>query len=172
MKTMQNAMPRKSREARELVNVNALLRQVMELETDRLLAAGIVVDWQPAPVLPSITGRKNQLRSLFKHLIDNAILALKEAGGTQPELFLSTRAMDGLVEVSIQDNGPGIAAEQRIKVFEPLYIGWRNRRGRAGMGLALAREIVAEHGGCVEIDPEYGQGCRIRLSLQKVAPDE
>lgn len=172
MSMLQAAVPRESQEAGGLVNVNALLRQVMELETDRLLAAGIVVEWQPAAVLPSITGRKNQLRSLFKHLIDNAILALNETSGVQPELRLTTRAVDGFVEVTVQDNGPGVPAEQRFKVFEPLFIGWRNRRGRAGMGLALAQEIVAEHGGCIEVDPEYGQGCLIRLSLTKVAQDE
>jgi nitrogen fixation negative regulator NifL len=172
MRTLQRAVPKESLEAGGLVNVNALLRQVMELETDRLLAAGIVVDWRPAPVLPSITGRKNHLRSLFKHLIDNAIQALKEDGGMQPELRLTTRAVDGLVEVTVRDNGPGIPAGQRLKVFEPLFIGWRNRRGRAGMGLALAQEIVVEHGGCIEVDPEYGQGCLIRLSLTKVVQDE
>jgi len=172
MQTLQNALPKESREAGRLVNINALLRQVMELETDRLLAAGIVVDWQPAAVLPAITGRKNQLRSLFKHLIDNAILALEETGGMQSELLMTTRAVDKLVEVTIQDNGPGISAERRFKAFEPLYIGWRNRRGRAGMGLALAREIVTGHGGCIEVDPDYTQGCRIRLALNKVTPDE
>ena len=119
-------------------------------------------------MLPSITGRKNQLRCLFKHLIHNAILALRESGSIQPELCLCTQAVDDLVEVTIQDNGPGIPPDQRFKIFEPLFIGWRNRRGRAGMGLALAQEIVIEHGGCILIDPDYDRGCRIRLSLKRV----
>lgn|GEM_PF-2536534 len=54
------------------VNVNELLRQVLEIETDRLLATGIVVEWQPALMLARLTGHENQLRSMFNHLIDNA----------------------------------------------------------------------------------------------------
>ncbi|MBK1699363.1 nitrogen fixation negative regulator NifL [Thiococcus pfennigii] len=165
LETLEAALPVQAREAGILVNVNALLRQVLELETDRLLAAGIVVDWQPAHVLPEFNGHKNQLRAMFKHLIDNAIQALNESGKGHRELRVATRAVESAVEVVIQDNGPGIPPEQRYAVFEPFSSGWRHRRGRAGMGLALAQEIVNQHGGSIEIDPEYLDGCRVRLLL-------
>ncbi|MEY6432876.1 nitrogen fixation negative regulator NifL [Thioalkalicoccus limnaeus] len=169
--TLQAALPEQPREAGLMVNINALLRQVLELETDQLLAAGIVVDWQPAHVLPEISGHKDQLRAMFKHLIDNAIQALNESGRTHRELRIATRVVDRSVEVVIQDNGPGIPSAQRYAVFEPFYIGWRHRRGRAGMGLPLTQEIVNQHGGSIEIDPEYHEGCRIRLYLTAVAED-
>ena len=172
MATLKAALPEETREAQASVNVNELLRQVLEIETDRLLAAGVVVDWQPAHVLPKLTGQRNQLRCMFKHLIDNAILALNETGKTHRVLHLSTRAIDEGVEVEIQDNGPGIAAENRFKVFEPFFIGWRNRRNRAGMGLALTQEIVNRHGGCIQIDSGYVDGCRIRLSLGRAVANE
>ena len=89
----------------------------------------------------------------------------------QPELRLSTTTVDDLVEVTVQDNGPGIPANRRFKVFQPLFVGWRNRRGRAGMGLTLAQEIVTEHGGCIVVDPDHNNGCCIRLSLRRVEPD-
>ena len=60
----------------------------------------------------------------------------------------------------------------RYKAFEPFYIGWRNRRGRAGMGLPLAQEIANQHGGSIEIDPEYADGCRVRVSLTNALPRE
>jgi len=170
--SLRAALPEEPREAGAMVNVNALLRQVLELETDRLLAAGVVVDWRPAHLLPELSGHKNQLRSLFKHLIDNAVHALNEAGGVHRELVLVTRALDGAVEVEITDNGPGIPVANRYRVFEPFYIGWRNRRGKAGMGLALAQEIVNAHGGCIEVDPLFHEGCRIRLSLSTTRADE
>jgi nitrogen fixation negative regulator NifL len=169
MTTLKAALPQEQKEARVPLNINELLRQVLELETDRLLAAGIVVDWQPAHVLPQLTGPRNQLRCMFKHLIDNAILALNETSKTHRVLRLSTMAIDDGVEVGIQDNGPGIAVEDGFKVFEPFFIGWRNRRNRAGMGLALAQEIVTQHGGWIQIDPDYRDGCRIRLSLSRTA---
>ncbi|MCG6896656.1 MAG: nitrogen fixation negative regulator NifL [Thiocapsa sp.] len=169
--TLTSALPEEQREAGVMVNVNELLRQVLELETDRLLAAGIVVDWRPAHVLPELPGHKTQLRALFKHLIDNAIQSLCESGRAHRELRLTTRPVDGGVEVEIEDNGVGIPPEDRYRVFEPFSIGWRNRRGRAGMGLALSQEIVNAHGGGIEVDPGFSDGCRIRLSLTAVIAD-
>ncbi len=170
--TLTAALPEEPREAGVMVNVNALLRQVLELETDRLLANGIVVDWRPAHVLPELPAHKDQLRSMFKHLIDNAIQALRESGRPNRELSLTTRSLDHGVEVEIQDNGPGIPADDRYRVFEPFHIGWRNRRGRAGMGLALSQEIVNAHGGSIAVDPDFADGCLIRLSLTAVFPDD
>ena len=172
MAALTAALPQEPREAGVMVNVNELLRRVLELETDRLLASGIVVDWRPAPVLPHLPGQKNHLRSLFKHLIDNAIHALNESGRSHRDLLLATRAVPGGVEVDVQDNGPGIPLASRYRVFEPFYIGWRNRRGKAGMGLALSQEIVSDHGGCIEVDPEFQDGCRIRLFLNAAKGDE
>jgi nitrogen fixation negative regulator NifL len=169
LETLKASLPDEVKEPGALVNVNELLRQVLEIETDRLLAAGIVVDWRPAHSLPKINGHKNQLRSMFKHLIDNAILALNETGKTHRELRLSTRAIGDGIEVEVHDNGEGIKQADRFKVFEPFFIGWRNRRGRAGMGLALTQEIVNQHSGCIEIDADYSGGCRIRLSLNAAA---
>lgn len=171
MATLKAALPQETKEVRVPVNVNELLRQVLEIETDRLLAAGVVVDWQPAHVLPKLTGQGTQLRCMFKHLIDNAILALNETHKTHRMLHLSTRAVDDGVEVEIQDNGLGIKAEDRLKVFEPFFIGWRNRRNRAGMGLALTQEIVTRHGGWIQIDADFVDGCRVRLSLSRAAPE-
>jgi len=172
LQTLQAVLPAEVSEPGVRVNINELLRHVLTLETDRLLASGVVVDWQPALVLPELSGHKNELRSLFKHLIDNALQALHESGRTHRELRLATRALDNAVEVIVEDNGPGIASEARIKAFEPFYIGWRQRRGRAGMGLALAQEIVNQHGGCIEIDSEYQDGCRMRVTLSHVEPSE
>ena len=170
--TLQGALPEEPREAGVMVNCNELLRQVLELETDRLLAAGIMVDWRPAPHLPELPGHKNSLRSLFKHLIDNAIHALNESGRSHREINLVTHAVDGAVEVEIQDNGRGIPVEDRYRVFEPFSIGWRNRRGKAGMGLALAQEIVNAHGGSIEVDPDFKGGCRILLTLSAAPADQ
>lgn len=172
LETLSAALPEETREAGVMVNVNALLRQVLELETNRLLADGIVVDWRPAAVLPELPAHKNELRSMFKHLIENAIQALRESNKGHRELSLTTRRLDNGVEVEIQDNGPGIPADDRYRVFEPFYIGWKHRRGRAGMGLALSQEIVNAHGGSIEVDPDFTDGCRIRLSLTAVFPDD
>ncbi|WP_462322050.1 nitrogen fixation negative regulator NifL [Halochromatium sp.] len=170
LKTLQAALPDEIIEAGVSVNVNELVRHVLALETDALLAAGVTVDWRPAHVLPEITARQTELRSLFKNLIDNALQATREGGRSQRELHISTRALDDTVEVCIQDSGPGFPSGDRYKAFEPFYIGWRNRRGRAGMGLPLAQEIANQHGGSIEIDPDYNDGCRLLVTLTNALP--
>ncbi len=170
LKTLQAALPDEVIEAGVNVNVNDLVRHVLSLETDALLAAGVTVDWRPTHVLPQITARQTELRSLFKNLIDNALQATREGGRSQRELHISTRALDDSVEVCIQDSGPGFPSGDRYKAFEPFYIGWRNRRGRAGMGLPLAQEIANQHGGSIEIDPDYSDGCRVLVTLTNALP--
>jgi len=170
LRTLQAALPDEIIEAGVSVNVNELVRHVLALETDALLAVGVTVDWRPSHVLPEITARQTELRSLFKNLIDNALQATREGGRGQRELHISTRALEDAVEVCIQDSGPGFPSGDRYKAFEPFYIGWRNRRGRAGMGLPLAQEIANQHGGSIEIDPDYNDGCRLLVTLTKALP--
>ena len=107
----------------------------------------------------------------MNHLIDNAIAALNETGKMHRELRLSTRAIEQGVQREVHDNGPGIAPGDRLKVFEPFFIGRRNRRGHARMGLALSQEIVSQHGGCLQIDPDHEEGCRIRVFLDAADAD-
>ena len=72
------------------VNLNELLRDVLEVCTPRLLRAGVVVDWHPAATLPPLLGRPLQLRMLFKALVDNAIEAMDTKGWKRRELTLAT----------------------------------------------------------------------------------
>ncbi len=170
LSTLQAALPDEIVEPGVSVNVNELLRHVLALETDALLSSGVTVDWRPAHVLPEITARQTELRSLFKNLIDNALQATREGGRSQRELHIGTRALDDTVEVCIQDSGPGFPRGDRYKAFEPFYIGWRHRRGRAGMGLPLAQEIANQHGGSIELDPDYTDGCRLLVTLTNALP--
>lgn len=162
---LRAALPRDEEATYNFTNINELIRQVLELETDRLLSTGVVVDWRPVPVLPEVFGSKDQLRRLFMHVIENAIVALEECNRTHRELRVATTTHDDVVEVVVQDNADGIASENQLSVFEPFFIGWRNRRGHAGMGLALSQEIVNAHEGSIYIDPAFTDGCRVCLAF-------
>lgn len=165
LKTLGDSMPEMPDEPLGSVNVNQLLREVLVLCTDRMLALGVVVDWKPAPVLPALLGCENRLRSLFKQLVDNAIDAMSEARSKLRELRIRTAASDDAVQVTIEDTGPGIPEALRLKVFEPFFTTKRAAMHRAGMGLPMVQEIVNEHAGTVEIDPGYTEGCRFRVQL-------
>lgn len=162
--TLQRCVPEIPETAVTPINLNQLLHEVMLLHNQKFLANGVIVDWLPNPVLPSIMGAENKLRMLFKQLIDNAVNAMNRASSRVREINISTAIDQDWVRVTIADSGPGIPANQRSKVFEPFFTTQQNIGGvQAGMGLVMAREIVNQHNGLIAIDPDYQQGCRIIL---------
>ena len=165
MESLYAALPSQTVEQSSLVNINELLHEVLRLSTEKMLAAGVIVDWRPASVLRDVNGRANALRGLFKYLIDNSIKALLESEREYREIRLETR-MDGQeLVVEVMDNGPGVPAAHRLKAFEPFFCGWAQPREHAGMGLTMAQEIVIGHGGSIEIDQDFLGGCRIIVRL-------
>ncbi len=165
METLRDSMPTEAPEAIISLNLNELLHEVLVLLTDRLLAAGVTVEWKPAPVLASIQGRPTQLRNVFKHLIVNAIEAMNELRRQPRELRIRTCLEGEAVGIAIEDTGPGIPETLRLKVFEPFFTTKHSAGHSAGMGLAMAQEVVRRHNGMIEIDPRYHEGCRMHLRL-------
>lgn len=160
---LREHIPNPVDEADTPVNLNELIRDILTLSTQRLLAEGIVVDWQPAMVLPKIIGRICRLRSLFKQLIDNALDAMHDNRQRLRELRITTSARGNAVIVTIADTGPGIPEHLRLKVFEPFFTTLTGKR--TGMGLASVQEIVNLHAGAIHIDPNYTEGCCFVVQL-------
>lgn len=161
-------VPAETREPSGAINVNELLRDVLDLSTRRLLASGVSVAWKPQAMLPTLQGYPNKLRAMFKALIDNAIEAMSARGWRERELTLITRAQLGGIEIVIEDSGPGIPPAQQLKVFEPFYTTKRESTGQSGhlgTGLSAAQQTAADHGGTIEIDPGKAAGCRVRVLL-------
>jgi nitrogen fixation negative regulator NifL len=163
--TMQKCIPEILQTAVIPVNLNQILHEVLLLSDQRLLSVGIEVHWQPLSQLPNILGSENRLRILFKQLVDNAIDAVSASGNGEQRLKITTNADDDLVYVTIEDSGPGIPVEKRSKVFEPFYTTHPMGGSQAGMGLVIAKEIVNQHQGFIDIDPDYNQGCRFKISF-------
>lgn len=168
---LRGLLPTETRDAESAVgvNLNEVVRDVLDIATPRLLACGITVDWRPESVLPPLLGSPLRLRSAVKTLIDNAIDAIAGARGqwrpARREITLSTQGVRDTVILVLDDSGPGIAPEFRLKVFEPFF-GTPGRAGQhLGMGLARAQQIVADHGGLIEILDAPQGGCRIRVEL-------
>lgn len=165
MDSLHAALPNPTLEQKSQINTNEILHEVLKLSTDTLLSSGIVVDWRPAMVLPTVEGRANALRGLFKYLIDNSILAVNENGQAFREIRIQTGVDDNEILVQIMDNGPGISEAHRLKVFEPFYSGWNQSGNHSGMGLTMAQEVVFNHGGSIEIDADFIGGCRVFVRL-------
>ena len=168
LEQLTRSVPDTSQEARQSVNLNQLIKNTLSLMTPRLLASGVELDWQPQSDLPSIEGRPTALVNLFKQLLDNAVDALVEGRCQQREIRLITRQVTDMVEVIIEDTGHGISAADQFRVFEPFYTSRMPGSGHLGMGLTLAQEIVNNHQGLLEIDPDYVDGCRLKVLLPYV----
>ncbi|WP_153130764.1 nitrogen fixation negative regulator NifL [Dechloromonas hortensis] len=159
MEALRQVIPQSPQEIVVSINLNEILRDVLEICTPRLLAAGIVVDWQPAATLPAILGRPLQLRMLFKALVDNAIEAMNIKGWKRRELSLTSAVDHDCIIVSVLDSGPGIPPDWRHKAFEPFFTA-KNGSGRhIGTGLSRAQQVVADHGGIIDLEESPSGGC-------------
>lgn len=163
--TLQRCVPEIPESAVAPVNLNQLLHEVMLLYSTKFLANGVVVDWLPNPVLPSILGATNKLRMLFKQLIDNSVNALNRAGSRERMIKITTTVDHDWVRVSLADTGPGIPVNQHSKVFEPFFTTQAMGGLQAGMGLVMVKEIVNQHNGMIAIDPDNQNGCCFNISF-------
>jgi nitrogen fixation negative regulator NifL len=160
LEMLRQVIPQSPQEIVVRVNLNEIVRDVLEICTPRLLAAGVVVDWQPAATLPPIIGRPLQLRMLFKALVDNAIEAMNIKGWKRREISLSSVVDRDCVIIAVSDSGPGIPPEWRHKAFEPFFTA-KNGNGRhIGTGLSRAQQVVADHGGIIDLEESPSGGCR------------
>jgi nitrogen fixation regulatory protein len=163
LETLQRCVPEIPESAVMPVNLNQLLHEVMLLYSSKFLANGVVVDWMPNPILPSVLGSANKLRMLFKQLLDNAVNALNRAGSVERMIKISTGLDHDWVKVSVADTGPGIPLNQHSKVFEPFFTTESMGSIKAGMGLVMVKEIINQHNGMIAIDAEYQNGCCFNL---------
>jgi len=113
-----------------------------------------------APGVPLVRLDPEQIRRVLINLVDNAIEAMERRG----EIVIETHvdAAHNIVRVVVADNGPGIPAAEREKLFLPYYS--TKRRG-SGLGLAIVRRIIAEHGGSVEVADNTPRGTRFTIEL-------
>jgi len=163
--TMQKCIPEILETAVIPININQLLHEVLLLNNQRICSNDIDVHWQPLPDLPAMLGSENRLRILFKQLVDNALDAVCVPNCAEKRIKINTYTDAGLIYVCIEDSGVGIPIEKRAKVFEPFYTTRPMGGNQAGMGLVMAKEIVNQHQGFIEIDPDCDRGCRFKISF-------
>jgi nitrogen fixation negative regulator NifL len=165
VETMQKCIPEILQTAVIPVNLNQILHEVLLLSNQRICSNDIDLHWRPLPKLPTMLGSENRLRILFKQLIDNAIEAVCESNATERYIRITTHTDADLIYIGIEDSGSGIPIEKRAKVFEPFYTTRSMGGHQAGMGLVMAKEIVNQHHGFIEIDPDCDRGCRFKISF-------
>jgi len=102
---------------------------------------------------------RNRMERVFSNLVGNALEMMPEGGRIQ----ISAAADNGFVVADVRDTGPGIAPEIRDSLFEPFVSA--GKKNGLGLGLALARQTVLDHGGDMWAESEPGLGACFRLRL-------
>ena len=108
-------------------------------------------DTAPAGALP-----------LAIHLVGNAIDACGDSGG-RVQIEAGPAGADGLLALRVRDNGCGMDASAREKIFAPFF-STKGSKG-AGLGLAVTKKIVEEHGGTIQVQSAPGAGTEFTLLL-------
>jgi signal transduction histidine kinase len=105
---------------------------------------------------------RDRVNQLVMILLDNAT----RYAGPHAKVHIETRRRGDMAEISVSDNGPGIAPEDLEHVFERFYRGRGNGRlAGSGLGLNIAKAIVDAHGGRIHIDSVPGEGTTVIVAL-------
>ncbi len=140
-------------------DATAFLAQFRQLNENYLEHAGVDIRFaaEPAPVELDVT----RMHRVVQNLVSNAVEAL--AATPQPRVEVSAHMANGAFELTVKDNGPGIPAEIRERLFEPFVTHGKSKG--IGLGMAIVRNIVTAHGGEItfETAPDRGTAFLVRI---------
>jgi len=103
----------------------------------------------------SVMGPKPQLTRVFVNLINNAVQALENTGNGRILLSLRNSSEDGFYDIVFEDNGPGVAPENRDRLFTPNFT---TKNGGSGLGLAISRSILEKCGAVISYQKSFSLG--------------
>ncbi|MGA1867822.1 MAG: ATP-binding protein [bacterium] len=103
-----------------------------------------------------------QFKRVFINLFKNSLQALRSGKTEDARVSVRSRYEESMVEIIVEDNGPGISQEALQKLFEPFYT---TKEKGAGLGLAIVRKIIADHGERIEVLSVQGQFTRVIIQL-------
>ncbi len=164
------ALLKKEAIAREPLDLNAVIREVIGFLRADAIAKGVNIVFRLTPGPLPVLGDRIQLQQVLLNLITNAFDAMSSLPPEARELTIwSSRSEAEGAGVSVQDSGAGIPAENMASLFEPFYT---TKPEGLGMGLVICRSIVQSHGGRIwaENAPRRGAVLRFTLPLDKDAP--
>ncbi len=143
------------------LNIHEVLERVRSVVLAEL-SSGLSVQRDYDISLPELTGDKEQLIQVFLNLVRNAAQAMQGLGvivlrtRIERQVTLMKKRYALAVKIQVRDNGPGIPAHLRDKIFYPLVSG---RADGHGLGLTLVQDFVSQHHGSIEFDSEPGRTC-------------
>ncbi len=166
-KLIQNILDFNMAQARETpidmtdFKVEALIEEVVADHSNALRARNINLVQKLEPF--EVTGDRNQLKTALDNLLANAVKFIQDGG----EIGIFMKLKGNKVNIIFEDNGPGIAEEDRSQIFLPFFQGNQKNRSTvkgSGLGLAISKEYVQNCGGTLRLLPS-SQGARFSITL-------
>ncbi|BCO08041.1 two-component sensor histidine kinase [Desulfolithobacter dissulfuricans] len=141
-------------------SISSILDESLRLVDSLLAKKGITVVKELCADMPLVPVDSDKIEQVFLNIIINAVHAMGEEG----TLFFASRREGGMCLVSITDTGPGIDPEVLPRIFDPFFTTKEPGKG-TGLGLAVCKSIIEQHGGRIEVVSEKGNGARFIISL-------
>jgi signal transduction histidine kinase len=152
----------------EALDLNALVKQTMDLERPQCSVAGIKLVADFDTDLPRATADPHRLGQVLMNLLVNARQAM-EAAEKGRNLTVRTRLRGQMVEIQVTDDGPGIPDDVKAKIFDWFFTTKPPGEG-TGLGLAVSREILQAHGGNLRLEDTPGGGATFVLEIPRERP--
>ena len=150
---------------KEKLDLVAEIEDVVIMFGPRCRQNGITLESGETEDIIPVFADRNRLRQVMVNLLDNAV-KYTPAGG-KIEITIENNKKQGLVSVSVTDNGKGIHPDDIEKVTQKFYKGKGAKRG-SGIGLALVKEIITAHGGQFTVESQLGSYTRMTFTLNTI----
>jgi signal transduction histidine kinase len=138
------------------VDVRIGLEQTLVILRHKLRDVEVTTDF--AEDLPEIEAHGSELNQVWTNLVDNAVDAMDGRGSLSITAVPEDEPGGVGVRVTVCDSGPGIPADVRRRIFEPFYTTKEPGKG-TGLGLHISHNVIAQHGGRIEVESEPGRTC-------------
>jgi len=147
---------------RTILQLNDICREVVKLMQHDILTNGISVRTRCQNDLPLIKADHSQIHQVILNLVKNAIDAMTGRPARKRYLRMRTRFDGQAITLCVRDSGPGISDDDRKRIFEPFYT---TKANGMGLGLAICRKIIEEHGGELRLAETGPHGSKFEIVL-------
>jgi signal transduction histidine kinase len=161
------AIARAKPQERAVVPVDAVLDAVLDIVAYGLRTADITVERGPPDAEATVEVEPERLHQVLLNLLVNAQHALRD-GPMPRRVRVGARSLGDCVEITVEDNGPGVPAAIRRRIFEP-YFTTKPVGVGTGIGLSVCHGIIAAHGGTIVVEDAPGGGARFVVTLPRSA---
>jgi C4-dicarboxylate-specific signal transduction histidine kinase len=157
------AMLKKGGQEKAPLGVNELIGEVLTLVHNELQDHGVVVESELAGELPNVMANRVQLQQVILNLFMNAAEAMGEVNDRPRVMRVKSALNDSAgVEVTVEDQGTGIDPDNMDRIFETFFT---TKSSGMGMGLAICRTIIEDHGGRLQASAGNPHGSVFRFVL-------